>query len=485
MVARDHAQDLTVHDRTSRSESGLDAFGRDVADVLKGLWRGRLLILAAAFAGLSLALLFVLFSTPLYLSGTQLLIDPRSKRILQGEVVPSGLGTSSSGADSLLVDSQAEIIQSDPVLRRVVADRKLDQDPEFTTGGGGPGLVTRLRELMGQTPPPAAAPADLAVERLRRLLRVKRVGNTYIIDVSVFSREPQKAAAVANAIASTYLAQVTTITSSSTRETTESLNARLDGLRRSVTQAEDKVEAYRRQSGLVGAQGVLVDEQQLQDMNARLGAARAKREEAQSRFDQAQRMARRGASSAAAADGLDSATMSALRARLAELEQAVARMQLEFGPRHPELRQLQAQRGAVVQQLNQEIKVLVERSQNDLALARRNESSIASGLEQLKRRSLQNSEAQIKLRELQREADAARSLLESVLTRAKQSGQQEDLPAENFRVLAAAVPSHRVAYPPALVVLAAGLGLGLLLGCLAAWISDRFDRPSEPRGRFG
>ena len=482
MVARDHASDLTIHDNSPRGASGLDAFGRDVSGVLRGLWRGRLLILAAAFAGLALALLFVLFSTPLYLSNSQLLIDPRSKRILQGEVVPSGLGTSSSGADSLLVDSQAEIIQSDTVLRRVVADRKLDQDQEFTTGGG-PGLVTRLRELMGQKPPPVAAPADLAVERLRRLLRVKRVGNTYIIDVGVFSREPQKAAAIANAIAATYLAQITTITSSSTRETTESLNARLDGLRRGVTQAEDKVEAYRRQSGLVGAQGVLVDEQQLQDMNTRLSAARAKREEAQSRFDQAQGMAKRGASSAAAADGLDSSTMTALRARLAEFEQAVARMQLELGPRHPELRQLQAQRGAVVQQLNQEIKVLVERARNDLALARRNETSIASGLEQLKRRSLRNNEAQIKLRELQREADAARSLLESVLARAKQSGQQEDLPAENFRVLTPAVAGYRVIYPPALILLGAGLGLGLLIGCLAAWISDRFDGP-EPRRRF-
>lgn len=480
MIARDRSSGVIVHESVVRGQSGLDAFGRDVADVVSGLWRGRWLILAAVGAGFVLALLFVLLSTPLYLSTTQLLIDPRSKRILQGEVVPGGLGTSSSGSDALLVDSQTEIIQSDAVLRRVVAERKLDQDQEFATGGG-PGVVTSLRALIGQRPPPAASPTDLAVERLRRLLRVKRVGNTYIIDVGVFSREPDKAAAIANAISATYLAQLATITSSSTRETTEFLTSRLDGLRRSLAQAEDKVEAYRRQNGLIGTQGVLVDEQQLQDMNASLSAARVRREGAQSRFDQAQRMAKRGPSSAAASDGLDSPALATLRTRLAEADQAIARLQLELGPSHPSFRQLQAQRGAIAAQLNREVGVLVERARNDLDLARQNETSITAGLEQLKRRSLRNNEAQIKLRELQREADAARSLLETVLARAKQSGQQEDLPSDNFRVLAPAVAGHSVVYPPSLVVIAAGLGFGLLIGALAAWLDHRFDRHSAPR----
>uniref|UniRef100_UPI0013D454D8 hypothetical protein n=1 Tax=Proteus mirabilis TaxID=584 RepID=UPI0013D454D8 len=70
---------------------------------------------------------------------------------------------------------------------------------------------------------------------------------------------------------------------------------------------------------LVSTQGVLIDDQQLQDLSARLGAARMRREEAQARFDQVQRLAQDGAGAASAADGLDSPVIASLRSSLAEL----------------------------------------------------------------------------------------------------------------------------------------------------------------------
>ncbi|MFX6040911.1 hypothetical protein ABTE96_23330, partial [Acinetobacter baumannii] len=75
---------------------------------------------------------------------------------------------------------------------------------------------------------------------------------------------------IANAVAEAYLADQASATSNSTRDTTEALTARLASLRQNVTEAEDRVEAYRRANNLVSTQGVLIDDQQLQDLNARL-----------------------------------------------------------------------------------------------------------------------------------------------------------------------------------------------------------------------
>ncbi len=463
-----------VFGRTIDERSGLDAFGADVAHMFRVLWRGKGLIVGALLSALALAVLFILLSTPLYLAKTQLLIDPRAKRVLQNEVVPDGLGSSSAGADALLVDSQVEIIGSDGVLRRVVSEKQLDKDPEFASESGlGP--VARLRAYMGSRQI-AAPPLDLALERLRRVLQVKRVGNTYVIEIGVLSREPEKAASIANAIADAYLSEQTNAASSSTRETAESLTARLAALRSNVKDAEEKVEAYRRQNNLIGAQGILVDEQSLLEMTTRATTARLKREEAQSRFEQAQRLGQLKGAGASTSDGLDDPAIANLRAQIDELDRARASTLSQLGPNHPMVRTHDAQRAVAKAQLDKEVRLAIERARSVLDVARRNETATAADLDRIRRRSLSNNDAQVKLRELQREADASKALLELVLTRAKQSSEQEDLSTANYRVLSRAVAAYRAAYPPTALVLAIALAIGLTIGCILAWLRESFRR---------
>lgn len=465
MVELDHRA------KSIMNETGLDAFTRDALALLQSFWRGKWIIASAVLLALAIATTFILLSTPLYLSKAQLLIDPRAKQVLQTEVVPTGLGSSAAGADSLLVDSQVQIVESDSVLRQVIADNGLDRDPEFARGGGlGP--LGRLRDALGYNPP-IGTPVDLALERLRRLMQVKRLGNTYVIEIGVLSRDAPKAALIANAIAEAFLSDQSSATSSSTKETTETLVGRLSALRQDVLQAEQAVEDYRKANHLIDAQGVLLDEQRLQDLNIRLNAARTRRDEAQSRYDQARRMALRGAGAASTADGLDSPAIVDLRESLVRFDRAHAKIVSELGPRHPDRRSFEAQRTAILQQLEREIGVTVERAKNALDLAKRDEAALAGDLEKVKTQTLTNNDAQVKLRALQRDADAARSVLEAVLARAKQSGEQEDLSTTNFRILSPAVAAFRVAYPPTLIVLAIALVGGLFLGCGLAWLSDR------------
>ena len=101
-----------------------------------------------------------------------------------------------SDAAVLQVESQARVIASDNVLRRVVASEGLDRDPEFMRGA--------LAEQYG----PIAA-----LNELQRRVQVKRSERTYVVDISVTSEDPEKAARLANAIAQTYLAEQTEVRS--------------------------------------------------------------------------------------------------------------------------------------------------------------------------------------------------------------------------------------------------------------------------------
>ena len=470
MVALDHRSSAFP------AESGLDAFSRDALKLMGAFWRGKWLIALSVLLSLALAMAFIVLSTPLYLSKAQLLIDPRAKRVLQSEIVPTGLGSSAAGADTLLVDSQVQIIGSDTVLRRVIADNGLDRDPEFVTGAGR-GPLGKIRALLGNVPP-LATPTDLALEKLRRMMQVKRIGNTYVIEIGAFSRDANKAAAIANSASEAYLADQSAATANSTKETTETLVGRLEGLRKDVSVAEEKVEAFRKANNLIGTQGVLIDEQRLQDLNTRLSAARVRREEAQSRYEQARRMSTQGSAAASTADSLDSPVIVTLRESLVRYDRARAKLMSQLGPRHPDVRSIEAQRASLEKQLSQEITVAVERAKSVFDLAKRDEAVLSNNLDQLKARALTNNEAQVELRALQRDAEAARAVLEAVLTRAKQSGEQEVLPTTNFRVLAPAVAAFRVAYPPTLIVLAIAVLGGLMFGLCLAWLKDRSRRQS-------
>ncbi|MEQ1616638.1 MAG: Wzz/FepE/Etk N-terminal domain-containing protein, partial [Hyphomicrobiaceae bacterium] len=82
-------------------------------------------VVIATTVALAAALLFLMLTTPRYVATAQILIDPRAKRIVEGAVVPGGYGSSAAGADTLLVDSQVELIQSTAVLKKIVEAEQL------------------------------------------------------------------------------------------------------------------------------------------------------------------------------------------------------------------------------------------------------------------------------------------------------------------------------------------------------------------------
>jgi uncharacterized protein involved in exopolysaccharide biosynthesis len=319
-----------------------DTLFDSLCEIIMALWRRRLWIVVSALCAILLALTFLVFTNPLYSSTAQLLIDPRAKQLLQTEVVPSGLGSSSMGPDTLLVNSQVEIILSDAVLGRVVERVGLADDPEFARPGGR-GLSSVLVGL-GRSParastdaaPPMQSPVAAALESLRKRTTVKREGNTYVISITVLSGAPAMARRLADAIAEAYLDDAQEAARESTRQTTSMLAARLDELREEVRLAEDRVEAYRERHGLIGAQDLLINEQQLRDLNDRLTEARTRTSETRVKFESLSRLAEQGVAGVEAmSEAIASTVIAGLRATYADIIRELSHAEMVYGPRHP------------------------------------------------------------------------------------------------------------------------------------------------------
>src|ERR1700720_3207155 len=103
----------------------------DVRKIGSVLWRGKITILLSTIVAVGLAALFVLLVPHKYTATTQILIDPMDLRAAQSDISPA---IQQSDAAVLQVESQARVIASDNVLRRVVDSEGLDHDPEFMHG---------------------------------------------------------------------------------------------------------------------------------------------------------------------------------------------------------------------------------------------------------------------------------------------------------------------------------------------------------------
>src|SRR5262249_36570329 len=159
----------------------------------------------------------------------QLLIDPNDLRVIDNAVTTS---STPSDANVAQVESQVRVLTSDKVLRKVIAQLDLDKDPEFA--GSTPGLPTAfdVAGKLGLTSSAAQqAPAVVALQNLATAIVARRQERTYVVDLSVTTREPEKSALIANAIIKAYLADLDSARTDAARRATDALSSRLQELK--------------------------------------------------------------------------------------------------------------------------------------------------------------------------------------------------------------------------------------------------------------
>ena len=410
---------------------------------------------------------------PTYRSTVDILVDPRARTVVGMDVVPAGLGSSSQGSNSGLVDSQVQLLQSRVVLGTVIDKLGLDQLAEPSSA---PSLMKTLSSglkaiLYGpnRSDFEGASAADRALSQLQSSLRIERLGNTYVLRVSVSSRSPQSAADIANAVAQAYVEQGQDAINAETRTTADALESRLSQLKQNSDDAQQALEKYRSDNGLLNSQGVMVDEQQLRDLNDQVTRASVDTEAARARLAEIDRLKDLPASALASTNTLSSPGADAIRT---QLDAAVAdenSLSALYGPQHPTLILAQHKRMALETALLQEFRRIETRAASDYKTAQNAEQSLKTLLSQYETRRSTSNEAAIRLRELQAAADAARSIYDAFSLRAAQTREQIDLPTNTSRIISAAEPSSQPSDPRLPVVLATSLAVGLLVGVGLAW----------------
>lgn len=160
-----------------------------LAEVIAFIRRRLLIISLTCMATLGIAMLYLIITVPTFTARTQLIVD-------------SKVATADAAAVATIVQSQIEIMKSDSIAIAVIEKLGLAEDPEFATGQGS-GMISRM--LGWSRPETKASAARRAVELFERKLSAKRVGPTYLVELTFESRDPDRAAQILNAVTEKYI----------------------------------------------------------------------------------------------------------------------------------------------------------------------------------------------------------------------------------------------------------------------------------------
>ncbi|HLJ71093.1 MAG TPA: ATP-binding cassette domain-containing protein, partial [Roseiarcus sp.] len=311
--------------------------------------------IAATVAILGAIALWLAFNQ--YAATALVLVDPRD---VKATTTPEVLAN--VGGDAIAVESMVQVARSDGFLGALVDQQGLANDSEFNRGAAT-----------------GEARRAAAIDKLKSKLSIGRRGATYVIDVTMKSRDAQKAARIANAAAKMIVDNQAQLRLGSNQRAIDFLGGKLADLRKKVHDEEEAAAALKAGLKITDAgQGVLLQARRVADLNQQLVLAKTHTEEMRARVEQLRKV--RGNGDLDLPTTPEMTVLSALRQDYARLSQRATEKEAVLGERHPDVIALRAQIVDSKRQIAAEEARLVGAAKNDYAEARQREAALADAL---------------------------------------------------------------------------------------------------------
>jgi succinoglycan biosynthesis transport protein ExoP len=437
-----------------------------------------LVILFAVLVTVGLGVVYLLNAKPVYTATASLIIDSRKNQLFQQQSVLGDIPIDSSS-----VESQVQILKSETIALAVIKDLHLQDDPEFSGVGGGlvGAVIGGIAHLFTtSTPISDFEVTRRTVEAFGNRLTVRRVGLTYIIEISFNSFSAERSAQIANAVADTYVVDQLEAKYQATRRASFWLQDRIKELRDQASEAERAVVEFKARNNIVESGGRLMNEQQLAELNSELVTARSKVSETRARLDRIQAILSADSPDATVdatvTDTLNSPVVSKLRSQYLELASRYADWSKRYGLEHQATIALYTQMQGIRASILDELKRLAESYKSDFQIATQREAAIQKELMATVSESQVTNQAQVSLRDLESSSQTYRALYDNFLQRYMESIQQQSFPITEARVITKASAPLRPSAPRSLIVLAIAGAAGMLFGIGLARLRDLDDQ---------
>jgi uncharacterized protein involved in exopolysaccharide biosynthesis len=464
------------------------------ANAMLAIWRRRYRIFGIVLLSLVAAIGVLSVLEKKYVSEAVVQLD-----LYRPEIDPGSRQTPAVTLDaSSLVQSEAQIIRSRLLARRVVDSLGLANDPAYAHSGNGFSDYLNTAEVaiadavawfrgdvaLPEVGPPADNVQDAtgriarAIADVMRGLTVATDQRSYLITIAYSSTDPVRSAKIANAVADEYVRLRMQGDIDSANQTIEWLSVQIRGATETLREAEDAITAFRDRTGMLDAgransDAENVPQQNLRALASQVTAASLARLNEERRSARVQELLKAGA--IPSFTDLNSPLLALLVEREALVRRELGELMSRLGPRHPDVLQAQAGISDIRSRVSAEVNRAVSVITSDLAAARQLEDDLKGRLDAQQRMMVSGKVRETELKALQDRAEAIRERL-VVLTR---SSEQALASRELKRLAATVLPAEPVQFPSSpkpLMIIAVALGAGLCTGLAYAVLAEGADQ---------
>lgn len=307
---------------------------------------------------------------------------------------------------------------------------------------------------------------------------VEPIRKTKLIRVSYESADTELASKVANEIGAQYIASFLESKQEVTSNASEWLSGRLSELKKTLSESEQKLRAFKRENGLVDVDGRVgrLNERELLLLTTELSNARSQLSSTSDVYRELRRAQQ--SSSALANIGLiqDDRVISQTNMDLGIAQREKDRLLNRYGEKHPRVVDIQSQIDTLQGFLRQNLNRIVSSKAQELKLLEQRVNSIEAKLASGKKEIQEIGSKKFQLDVLEREVATNQKLYDIFFSRYTESKSANGLRESNARIVESAVPAPAPVRPrKTLISGMAGVG-AFVFAVLLSFIMDKLDK---------
>jgi len=430
------------------------------------------IILSAALLGAIIGVMSALSTPKVYEAMGTIQVHPGSSDQYRVDAA----GSSSLNGDDIGVrlETEVSILESQGMMLDVADRLNLQDDKDFWGSKRSVGHnslanpATKLRVL----------------EIFKRSLSVKRVPKTEIIAISYSSVSPTLSSNIVNTLINFYIERSYKVRYASSERVSQFLSGQLESLKDEVQSNEEQMVSLQKQLGLVGLdnkKNLIAD--QLEFLTKAMTDARLSRIVNETKYRVLQDTdpdlyeVSNSASSYEAPQftGNQGSALDTERTTLTSLETQKAQETAIYGPKWPDVIQLDAQIAKMKQNVAKEEQRVLAQSKTSYLAAKSNEDMAVAAFNEKEAEAYKAQDALVQYAILLRRFESSRDLYEGLTRRLREAGIQAGLQSSEIDIIDAALIPVSPTGPRRPAIVFMGIVFGLVSGVAMAFLMESLD----------